>query len=70
LRKKEAQVASKVVRPPADDVFGDVRGEAASTRKIVDGFTVYTEEELGLNKDRGGGDTPDCPFDCPPECCS
>lgn len=35
-------------------------------KKMNDGLTVYTEEELGINKSDAGG-TPLCPFDC--ECC-
>jgi len=30
-----------------------------------EGFKIYTEEELGLNKEGGGTDL--CPFDC--DCC-
>ncbi|WCJ40332.1 hypothetical protein M5689_021255 [Euphorbia peplus] len=36
-----------------------------SRKKTEDGFTVYTEEELGI-KSNGGG-TKLCPFDC--DCC-
>lgn len=38
---------------------------ATVTRKKVDGFAVYSLEELGLNPNSGG--TPLCPFDC--DCC-
>ncbi|KAJ6957527.1 hypothetical protein NC653_039477 [Populus alba x Populus x berolinensis] len=37
-----------------------------SRKKTEDGFSVYTEEELGFNNSSGGG-TPLCPFDC--DCC-
>ncbi|PON76680.1 hypothetical protein PanWU01x14_033660 [Parasponia andersonii] len=35
-------------------------------RKKTEGFSIYTEEELGLNNPDAGG-TPLCPFDC--SCC-
>ena len=35
-------------------------------RKTEDGLKLYTEEELGMNKE-GSGNTADCPFDC--NCC-
>ncbi|KAG8760257.1 hypothetical protein FRC14_003555 [Serendipita sp. 396] len=44
--------------------FKDSRGKAGRKR-TDEGFLIYTEEELGLNKE--GGDTPLCPFDC--DCC-
>ena len=37
-----------------------------SRKKTADGFTIYTEEELGINK-ADAGSTPLCPFDC--SCC-
>lgn len=51
---------------PADD-FANSRG---SGRRKIDGLDLYSAEELGLVKDRKGGDTPLCPFDCPTDCCS
>ncbi|CAN4105161.1 unnamed protein product [Withania somnifera] len=35
-------------------------------KKTADGFSLYTEEELGIGKSNAGG-TPLCPFDC--HCC-
>ncbi|KAL3745960.1 hypothetical protein ACJRO7_014975 [Eucalyptus globulus] len=35
-------------------------------KKTADGLTIYTEDELGINKG-DAGDTPLCPFDC--SCC-
>ncbi|XP_020215322.1 uncharacterized protein C6G9.01c [Cajanus cajan] len=35
-------------------------------KKTEDGFSVYTEEELGINN-TDAGNTPLCPFDC--SCC-
>ncbi|GMI97951.1 hypothetical protein like AT5G11760 [Hibiscus trionum] len=35
-------------------------------KKTADGFTIYTEEELGISKS-DAGNTPLCPFDC--DCC-
>lgn len=37
-----------------------------SRKRTEEGYAVYSEEELGLGK-KGGGDTPQCPFDC--NCC-
>ena len=37
-----------------------------SRKKTEDGFSIYTEDELGFNNSSGGG-TPLCPFDC--DCC-
>jgi hypothetical protein len=46
-----------------DDLFGE---EAQQARKRTDeGFRIFSEDELGLNKK--GGFTDMCPFDC--ECC-
>ena len=35
-------------------------------KRTADGFTIYTEEELGISK-ADAGNTPLCPFDC--DCC-
>ena len=35
-------------------------------RRTEEGFAIYSESELGLGR-AGGGNTPQCPFDC--ECC-
>ena len=35
-------------------------------RKTEDGFTIYTEDDLGINN-ADAGNTPLCPFDC--SCC-
>eukprot|EP00877_Chromochloris_zofingiensis_P010526 jgi/Chrzof1/5727/Cz16g13080.t1 len=46
-----------------DDIFGE---EATKARKRTEeGYTIYSETELGLGKK--GGDTDLCPFDC--DCC-
>ncbi|CAN4095540.1 unnamed protein product [Withania somnifera] len=37
-----------------------------SRKKTADGFSLYTEEELGIGRANAGG-TPLCPFDC--DCC-
>ncbi|OMP06354.1 hypothetical protein CCACVL1_01613 [Corchorus capsularis] len=39
---------------------------SGSRKKTGDGFAIYTEEELGINK-ADAGNTPLCPFDC--DCC-
>mmetsp|Transcript_36883 Transcript_36883/g.82024 ORF Transcript_36883/g.82024 Transcript_36883/m.82024 type:complete len:168 (+) Transcript_36883:78-581(+) len=46
-----------------DDIFGQETGR--NRKKTEEGYAIYSEEELGLNK--RGGDTPLCPFDC--DCC-
>lgn len=48
-----------------DRAFFDSRGKhSAKPRFTEDGFRIYTDKELNMNK---GGDTKDCPFDC--SCC-
>jgi Eukaryotic protein of unknown function (DUF1764) len=56
--------SSKKLGPKAtkDDLFG-LEGEAGN--KTEEGFIIYSETELQLNKQ--GGDTDLCPFDC--DCC-
>jgi hypothetical protein len=46
-----------------DDLFG--KEEDKGRKRTEEGYRIYTEEELGLNKK--GGDTDLCPFDC--DCC-
>ncbi|KAF7847852.1 hypothetical protein BT93_L2513 [Corymbia citriodora subsp. variegata] len=48
----------------AESALGDA--PSRSRKKTADGLTIYTEDELGINK-ADGGDTPLCPFDC--SCC-
>ena len=36
-------------------------------RKTEDGVNVYSEESLNLHKNKVGGGTAQCPFDC--DCC-
>jgi hypothetical protein len=47
-----------------DDIFGESTGKAR--KRTDEGYQIYSEEELGLGN-KGGGDTPLCPFDC--DCC-
>ncbi|KAJ8900278.1 hypothetical protein K2173_024918 [Erythroxylum novogranatense] len=61
LKKKQKQKKS---REEKEGNFADP--PAKSRRKTDDGFTVYTEEELGIHNGNTGG-TPLCPFDC--DCC-
>ena len=53
---------SQVKAGTKDDLFG-LEGEART--KTEEGYNIYSERELQLNK--SGGDTDLCPFDC--ECC-
>jgi hypothetical protein len=46
-----------------DDIFGEAADKAR--KRTDEGFSIYSEEELGLNKK--GGNTDLCPFDC--DCC-
>ncbi|KAI0307971.1 hypothetical protein B0F90DRAFT_1678964 [Multifurca ochricompacta] len=46
------------------DKFRDSRG-TGPRRKTEEGFSIYKEDELGINAETGG--TPLCPFDC--NCC-
>ena len=54
---------SKALSGSKDDIFG--KEEDKSRKRTEEGYRIYTEEELGLNKK--GGDTDLCPFDC--DCC-
>ncbi|KIY97067.1 hypothetical protein MNEG_10894 [Monoraphidium neglectum] len=59
--KQQGQKAK--VEGSKDDIFGQAAGKAR--KKTEEGFTIYTEDELGLGSK--GGNTDKCPFDC--ECC-
>jgi len=70
-RKKDSIIPDNNSKPkkfkksnkqPTD--FEDSRG-SGDRRKTEEGWSVYKEDELGLNGE--GGDTPLCPFDC--NCC-
>jgi hypothetical protein len=57
-------------RPPRDggsasDVLGTGPKGNKARRFTEEGYPIYTEEELGLEKP--SGTTPQCPFDC--NCC-
>ncbi|KAL5558757.1 hypothetical protein UlMin_034968 [Ulmus minor] len=58
IRKK------KRIESSDDDGFGEP--SSRPKKKTGDGFVIYSEEELGINKADAGG-TPLCPFDC--SCC-
>ncbi|WVZ26137.1 hypothetical protein V8G54_004681 [Vigna mungo] len=67
-KTKEKKKKKKNVKRKTD---GSDHGEfadrpSAPKRKTEDGFTIYTEDELGINK-ADAGNTPLCPFDC--SCC-
>ncbi|KAI3622193.1 hypothetical protein WG66_015466 [Moniliophthora roreri] len=47
-----------------EEKFKDSRG-TGPRRKTEEGWSIYKEDELGINDQ--GGDTPLCPFDC--QCC-
>ncbi|KIM25524.1 hypothetical protein M408DRAFT_331089 [Serendipita vermifera MAFF 305830] len=64
-RRKSEQTSTASSKKKSDiQKFKDSRG-SSGRKRTEEGFVIYTEEELGLNKE--GGDTPLCPFDC--ECC-
>lgn len=46
-----------------DDIFGS--NTTTGRKKTEEGFSIYTEEELGFGKAGGGSEL--CPFDC--DCC-
>ncbi|KAF8406920.1 hypothetical protein HHK36_006041 [Tetracentron sinense] len=60
-KKMTKKNKSKVVK----DV-GFVDPPSRPRKKMVDGLTIYSEEDLGIGKLDAGG-TPLCPFDC--SCC-
>ncbi|GAB2235412.1 hypothetical protein Droror1_Dr00025837 [Drosera rotundifolia] len=64
--KKVKETKKMKKRPRIATECGSSDQQAAPRRRTKDGFTIYTEEELGISR-REGGDTPLCPFDC--SCC-
>ncbi|KAH8997536.1 hypothetical protein EDB92DRAFT_1840324 [Lactarius akahatsu] len=54
----------KLVEKLDQDKFNDSRGRNPR-RKTEEGFSIFKEDELGINVEAGG--TPLCPFDC--NCC-
>ncbi len=63
--KKTKQDAKAPASGGKDDGFAGRSLPGGGRKYTEEGFPIYTEDELGLNKK--GGDTPDCPFDC--QCC-
>ncbi|MCD7447847.1 hypothetical protein HAX54_035778 [Datura stramonium] len=63
--KKLKRSKDKSSRIPKDGVLSEPPPRR-SRKKTADGFTLYTEEELGIGRSNAGG-TPLCPFDC--DCC-
>jgi hypothetical protein len=63
--KKAAKTEPRKSDGKRDDGFAGRSMPGKGRKYTEEGYPVYTEEELGLNK--AGGDTPDCPFDC--NCC-
>ena len=77
--KKRKKTITEKTEKPSDDVISrpkktkkkkDVGFEddlsCGPRKKMQDSLAIYTEEELGINKEDAGG-TPLCPFDC--SCC-
>lgn len=60
--KKEQQV-EKVVAGHKEDIFGEQ--SSRNRKRTEEGYCIYSEDELKLNKNTG--DTDLCPFDC--NCC-
>ena len=63
-KKKMKKMKKKKTREPDDGGFLDL--PSRPRKRTEDGISIYTEEELGINKSDAGG-TPLCPFDC--DCC-
>ncbi|XP_015059778.1 uncharacterized protein C6G9.01c [Solanum pennellii] len=62
--KKAKKSKENSGRIPKDNVLSEP--PRRSRKKTADGFTLYTEEELGIGRSNAGG-TSLCPFDC--DCC-
>lgn len=60
--KKEQKNSETAVKGDKDDIFG--AGPSKIRRRTEEGYAIYSEQELELNK---GGTTDLCPFDC--KCC-
>ncbi|QCD84373.1 uncharacterized protein C6G9.01c [Vigna unguiculata] len=63
-KKKKKKIVKRKTDGSDDGEFAD--RPSRPKRKTEDGFTIYTEDELGINK-ADAGNTPLCPFDC--SCC-
>ncbi|XP_047155719.1 uncharacterized protein C6G9.01c [Vigna umbellata] len=63
-KKKKKKNVKRKTDGSDDGEFAD--RPSGPKRKTEDGFTIYTEDELGINK-ADAGNTPLCPFDC--SCC-
>jgi len=61
-RKKKQKKSEPEVEGNKDDIFG--AGPSQARRRTKEGYAIYSEQELELNK---GGMTDLCPFDC--KCC-
>lgn len=72
--EKTEQAQDSKSKGPTKKIVKSIKTEKVSKGKSTggprqqteDGYKIYTLEELGLDKAKGG-DTPDCPFDC--SCC-
>lgn len=64
VTKAQPRKEKKSAAPAADDGFADSRGTKGGRRTTDDGYPIYADKELLAE---GGGDTPQCPFDC--ACC-
>jgi len=68
IKKKKDPVKTIPKSIDLSDDFFDSKGINNNKKlKTEDGLNVYTEEELGLDKNRLKQETPLCPFDC--DCC-
>ena len=66
LKSKSKDELAKILFEKQNKVDLKKEKKESKIRQAVDGFNVYTEEELGLNNPKAGT-TENCPFDC--ECC-
>ena len=61
---KAAAKAAKIKARKAEEARARQGRGSGPARYDADGLPIYTTASLGIG---GGGDTPDCPFDC--DCC-
>lgn len=67
---KEKQRIAELKKQMEEEKKQRIMEEKKSHKKIrrtEEGYRIYTLEELGLDKNKYGGNTPLCPFDC--DCC-
>ncbi|EDR21712.1 hypothetical protein, conserved [Entamoeba dispar SAW760] len=67
LKGKQRKAAEEKQKEEEKAKRREENGGKKKIRRTEEGYRIYTLEELGLDKNKFGGNTPLCPFDC--DCC-